>query len=334
MPTHPQLGQFPRARWRRMRKDDFSRRMMRQTTLTADDLIQPLFIHAGTDNLPIASMAGMVRLSEAAVARKCEDLCALGIPAVALFPAIPAAAKSAAAEEAWNPRGLVQRAVAAIKQATPDLGVITDLALDPYTSDGQDGLCDASGYVENDRTVAALVRQALSHLAAGADVVAPSDMMDGRVRALREACEENGYANARILAYSAKYASNLYAPFRAAVGSAATLQGDKRSYQMDPANADEALRETASDIAEGADMVMIKPGLPNLDIIWRVKQAYGMPTFAYQVSGEYAMLRAAAENGWLDEAATVLEILHCFKRAGCDGVLTYYAEDAARWLAA
>ncbi len=333
MVDHLRAGRFPQVRPRRMRADDFSRRMMRQTGLTVDDLIQPVFIAEGEASERIASMPGVTRMGVRALAKKCERYHALGIPAVVLFPSTPPAAKTADAREAWNPDGLVQRAIAAIKRAAPALGVITDVALDPYTSHGQDGLCDADGYVVNDPTVAALVKQAMSHLEAGADVVAPSDMMDGRVRAIRDACEANGHVNARILAYSAKYASTFYAPFRDAVGSAASLKGgDKYSYQMDPANGDEALRETALDIAEGADMVMVKPGLPNLDIIWRVKRAFGMPTFAYQVSGEYAMLKAAAQNGWLTERAAVLETLTSFKRAGCDGVLTYYAEQVAEWL--
>ncbi len=317
-----------------MRKDAFSRRMMRQTKLSVDDLIQPLFIHEGEpEKQPIPSMPGIFRWGLNALAEPCKRCHALGIPAVVLFPSTPSAAKSADAKQAWHPNGLVQRAIKAVKHAAPDLGVITDVALDPYTSHGQDGLCDARGYVENDRTVAALVKQAMSHVEAGADVVAPSDMMDGRVRAIRDAFEKNGYPNARILAYSAKYASTFYAPFRQAVGSASNLGGgDKRSYQMDPANADEALRETALDLAEGADMVMVKPGAINLDIVWRVKQAFGMPTFAYQVSGEYAMLKAAAEHGWLDERQAVLETLTCFKRAGCDGILTYYAAQVAEWL--
>ena len=317
-----------------MRADEFSRHMMRQAVLTVDDLIQPMFVIEGeTETEAIPSMPGVVRMGVKVLAEKCKHCHALGIPAVVLFPATAPGAKSEDAREAWNPNGLVQRAIKAVKDAAPDLGVITDVALDPYTSHGQDGLCDARGYVVNDRTVAALVQQALSHIAAGADVVAPSDMMDGRVRAIRDAFEEAGHVNARILAYSAKYASTFYAPFRDAVGSAANLAGgDKFSYQMDPANGDEALRETALDIAEGADMVMVKPGMPNLDIIWRVKQAFGMPTFAYQVSGEYAMLKAAAENRWLDERAAVLETMTCFKRAGCDGVLSYYAEQVAEWL--
>ena len=317
-----------------MRADEFSRRLMRQAVLTVDDLIQPMFViegETGTEAIP--SMPGVVRMGVKVLAEKCKRCHALGIPAVVLFPATAPGAKSEDAREAWNPNGLVQHAIKAVKDAAPDLGVITDVALDPYTSHGQDGLCDARGYVVNDRTVAALVQQALSHIAAGADVVAPSDMMDGRVRAIRDAFEEAGHVNARILAYSAKYASTFYAPFRDAVGSASNLAGgDKFSYQMDPANGDEALRETALDIAEGADMVMVKPGMPNLDIIWRVKQAFGMPTFAYQVSGEYAMLKAAAENRWLDERAAVLETMNCFKRAGCDGVLSYYAEQVAEWV--
>ena len=317
-----------------MRADEFSRRLMRQAVLTVDDLIQPMFVIEGeTETEAVPSMPGVVRMGVKVLAEKCKHCHALGIPAVVLFPATAPGAKSEDAREAWNPNGLVQRAIKAVKDAAPDLGVITDVALDPYTSHGQDGLCDARGYVVNDRTVAALVQQALSHIAAGADVVAPSDMMDGRVRAIRDAFEEAGHVNARILAYSAKYASTFYAPFRDAVGSASNLAGgDKYSYQMDPANGDEALRETALDIAEGADMVMVKPGMPNLDIIWRVKQTFGMPTFAYQVSGEYAMLKAAAENHWLDERAAVLETMTCFKRAGCDGVLSYYAEQVAEWL--
>ncbi|MGR3985241.1 MAG: porphobilinogen synthase [Gammaproteobacteria bacterium] len=326
-------GAFPRARPRRMRKDDFSRRMMRESAVTVNDLIQPLFIHDGAREVEIPSMPGIARLGIKPLAEKCAKCHALGIPAVALFPATPPQAKTDDAREAWNPRGLVQRAVAAIKRAAPELGVITDVALDPYTSHGQDGLLDAHGYVANDPSVAALVKQAMSHIEAGADVVAPSDMMDGRVRAIRDAFEQGGHPNARILAYSAKYASTFYAPFRDAVGSAANLAGgDKRSYQMDPANSDEALREVALDIAEGADMVMIKPALPNLDVIYRVKQTFGMPTFAYQVSGEYAMIKAAAANGWLDERAAVMEVLGGLKRGGCDGMLTYYAEVVAEWM--
>lgn len=333
MVDRPLAGHFPQVRSRRMRADEFSRRMMRQTVLSVDDLIQPVFIVEGDANQNIPSMPDVVRMGTTTLVKKCERYHALGIPAVVLFPAIPQDAKSADAQEAWNPNGLVQRAIKAIKQAVPELGVITDVALDSYTSHGQDGLCDDSGYVLNDCSVAAFVKQAMSHVEAGADIVAPSDMMDGRVRAIRDAFEQSGHVNARILAYSAKYASALYAPFRDAVGSAATLaSGDKLSYQMDLANSDEALRETALDIAEGADMVMIKPGLPNLDIIWRIKQTFGMPTFAYHVSGEYAMLKAATENNWLDERKTVMETMHCLKRAGCDGILTYYAEQVAEWL--
>ena len=334
MVEHPHLGRFPRTRPRRMRADDFSRRMLRETTVTVDDLIQPLFVIEGDAREKIPSMPGVERLGLKPLARQCKRLHALGIPAVTLFPVPPQTARSEHAQEAWNPNGLAQLAIAAAKDAAPDLGVITDVALDPYTLHGQDGLCDERGYVVNDRTLDALVQQALSHAQAGADVIAPSDMMDGRVRAIRDAFEQGGHVNARILAYAAKYASVLYAPFRDAVDSADNLSGaDKYSYQMDPANADEALRETALDIAEGADMVMVKPGLPNLDIVHRVKQTFGMPTFAYQVSGEYAMLKAAAANNWLDERAAVMEIITSFKRAGCDGVLSYYAEEIAGWLA-
>ena len=334
MVEHPHLGAFPRTRPRRMRKDEFSRRLMRETELGVADLIQPLFIVDGAQNHAIPSMPGISRLGSRGLIPQCKKIYQLGIPAVVLFPAVDSAHKSDTAAEAWNADGLVQRTVKAIKDVLPELGVITDIALDPYTSHGQDGLCDQHGYVENDRTLEALVKQAVSHAHAGADVVAPSDMMDGRVGAIRDALEQHGHANTRILAYCAKYASNLYAPFRDAVGSGENLgSGDKSSYQMDTANGDEALRETALDIAEGADMLLIKPGLPNLDIVWRVKQTFAMPTFAYQVSGEYAMLRAAAQNGYIDEPATVLEIMRCFKRAGADGVLTYYAEQVAGWLA-
>ena len=330
----PPRPAFPRTRPRRMRRDEFSRRLMREHRLTPDDLIQPFFVHEGENRSePVPSMPGVERLSIdllVRAARECHDL---GIPAIALFPVTPPEAKSDDAEEAYNPGGLAQRAVRAVKGAVPELGVITDVALDPFTSHGQDGLVDETGYVLNDETVEVLVRQALSHAGAGADVVAPSDMMDGRVQAIRDALEAAGHRNTRILAYSAKYASSFYGPFRDAVGSAASLGGgNKYSYQMDPANGDEALREVALDIAEGADMVMVKPGMPYLDIVWRVKEAFGMPTYAYHVSGEYAMLKAAAQNGWLDERAVVLEALLGFKRAGCDGVLTYYAMQAARWL--
>jgi len=329
-----ETGEFPRTRMRRMRRDDFSRRLMREHTLSADDLIYPVFVVDGqAQRIPVESMPGIERVSIDELQREAEELVALGIPALALFPVIPAQAKSADGQEAWNPEGLVQRAVRAVKQAAPELGVITDVALDPYTIHGQDGVVDASGYVLNDITVSALVKQALSHAEAGADVVAPSDMMDGRIGAIREALEIAGHANTRILAYSAKYASSFYGPFRDAVGSAGNLGSDgKHSYQMDPANSDEALREVALDLQEGADMVMIKPGLPYLDIVRRVKDTFGAPTFVYQVSGEYAMLAAAIRNGWLEERSVVLEALMSIRRAGADGVLTYFAKRAAGWL--
>ena len=317
-----------------MRRDDFSRRLMRESHLTTDDLIYPLFVIEGRrQREPVPSMPGVERLSLDELVRECQEAMALGIPAVAIFPVTPSAAKSLDAAEAYNPEGLAQRAVRAIKSALPQLGVITDVALDPFTTHGQDGLIDERGYVLNDATLAVLTRQALSHAEAGADIVAPSDMMDGRIGAIREALENAGHINTRILAYSAKYASAFYGPFRDAVGSAANLgAGDKYSYQMDPANSDEALREVELDLAEGADMVMVKPGLPYLDIIRRVKDEFGVPTFAYQVSGEYAMLKAAALNGWLDERKTALEALLSLKRAGADAILTYYARNVAEWL--
>jgi len=317
-----------------MRRDDFSRRLMRESQLTAADLIYPMFIIEGDGvRQPVASMPGIDRLSIDALVEEATRAADLGIPAVVLFPVIDAAQKSADAREAWNPQGLVQRAVRALKDALPELGVITDVALDPYTSHGQDGLLDESGYVVNDETVSALINQSLSHANAGADVVSPSDMMDGRIGAIRDALESEGHANVRILAYSAKYASSFYNPFRDAVGSAANLGGgDKYSYQMDPANSDEALQEVALDLAEGADMVMVKPGLPYLDIVRRVKDRFGVPTFVYQVSGEYAMQMAAIENGWLDERATVLEVLTGIKRAGADAILSYFSLRVARWL--
>ena len=325
---------FPRVRPRRMRKNAFSRRLMRENLLTVSDLIYPLFVIEGDHRREnVASMPGVARLSLDMLLEDCRTASELGIPAVALFPVTPPESKSPGAEEAWNPDGLAQRAVRAIKQALPELGVITDVALDPFTSHGQDGLIDSQGYVLNDETIEALVRQALSHAEAGADIVAPSDMMDGRVGAIRDALEAAGHIHTRILAYSAKYASAFYGPFRDAVGSAANLgSGNKYSYQMDPANSDEALREIELDLAEGADMIMIKPGLPYLDIIRRAKDRFGVPTFAYQVSGEYAMLKAAALNGWLDESKTVLEALLSLKRAGADAILTYYARDVALWL--
>lgn len=334
MTVHPQPGAFPASRPRRMRRDAFSRALMRENTLTASDLLQPLFVIAGVNMTEaIKSMPGVLRQSCDLIAERCVTLRQLGVPAVVLFPVIPPAAKSDLAEEAYNPDGLVQQTIRAIKQKAPEIGVITDVALDPYTRHGQDGLIDDCGYVRNDETVAVLVKQALSHAVAGADVVAPSDMMDGRIAAIRAALEQAGFIDTRILSYAAKYASCLYHPFREAVGSAENLAGgDKYTYQMDIANSDEALREVALDIAEGADMIMVKPGLPYLDIVWRVKQAFGMPTFAYHVSGEYAMLKAAGDNGWLDQKKAVMETMTAFKRAGCDGILTYYAETVARWL--
>lgn len=328
------MSNFPYTRPRRMRRDDFSRRMMRENQLTPDDLIFPVFVLEGEQQREaVPSMPGVERVSIDELLKEAGELVELGIPAIALFPVVPTEKKSDEAEEAWNPDGLAQRAVRALKEKYPELGVITDVALDPFTSHGQDGLLDEDGYVTNDATVEALVKQSLSHAEAGADIVAPSDMMDGRVGAMREALETAGFVNTRILAYSAKYASSYYGPFRDAVGSAGNLGGgNKYSYQMDPANGDESLHEVALDIEEGADMVMIKPGMPYLDIVYRVKQAFGVPTFVYHVSGEYAMLKAAAQNGWLNEEAVVLEALLGMKRAGADGILTYYAKDVARWL--
>jgi porphobilinogen synthase len=316
-----------------MRFDDFSRRLMRETTLSADNLIYPMFVIEGRNQRQaVPSMPGVERVTIDELVREAEGLAKLGIPALALFPVTPTEAKSLDAEEAWNPEGLAQRAVRAVKKAVPELGVITDVALDPFTTHGQDGIIDDSGYVLNDITVAALVKQALSHAAAGADVVAPSDMMDGRIGAIRESFEVEGHVNTRILAYSAKYASSFYGPFRDAVGSAGSLgKGNKYSYQMDPANSDEALREVALDLQEGADMIMVKPGLPYLDIVRRVKDTFGAPTFVYQVSGEYAMLTAAIRNGWLDERGAIMESLLSIRRAGADGILTYFAKQAAQW---
>ncbi len=327
-------GQFPAIRMRRMRRDDFSRRLMRESSLTADDLIYPVFVLEGDrQREPVASMPGIERLSIDELLRDATQLLELGIPALALFPVTPADKKSDNASEAWNPDGLAQRAVRALKDRFPELGVITDVALDPFTSHGQDGLIDDNGYVLNDETVEVLVNQALSHADAGADIVAPSDMMDGRIGAIRQALESAGHRNTRILAYSAKYASSFYGPFRDAVGSAANLGGgNKYSYQMDPANSDESLWEVSLDLEEGADMVMVKPGMPYLDIVRRIKDQFGAPTFVYQVSGEYAMLKAASQNGWLDERAVVLESLLACKRAGADGILTYFAKAAAEWL--
>jgi len=324
---------YPYTRPRRMRRDDFSRRLMRETRLSADDLILPVFIHELSGRVAVGSMPGVERLSIDELLRVAERAAELRIPAITLFPVTAPEAKSLDAAAAWHPEGLAQRAIRALKQRFPELGVVTDVALDPYTSHGQDGLLDEAGYVANDITNEALVQQALSHAEAGADIVAPSDMMDGRIGAIREALEEAGHVNTRILAYSAKYASSFYGPFRDAVGSAGALGGgNKYTYQMDPGNSDEALREVGLDLDEGADMVMIKPGLPYLDIVRRVKDHFGAPTFVYQVSGEYAMLKAAALNGWLDERACALEALTAIKRAGADGVLTYFALDAARWL--
>ncbi len=328
-------GVFSATRMRRMRRDDFSRRLMRESVLTVDDFIYPVFVLEGAGRVEqVGSMPGVERQSLDVLLRTAERAAKLGIPALALFPVVDASLKSLSAEEAYNPDGLVPRVVQALKREFPELGVITDVALDPYTSHGQDGLIDASGYVLNDETLEVLVKQALCHAQAGADVVAPSDMMDGRIGRIRQALESQGQIYTRILAYSAKYASAFYGPFRDAVGSAANLgKGNKYTYQMDPANTDEALREVALDIEEGADMVMVKPGMPYLDIVRRVKDEFKVPTYAYQVSGEYAMLKAAAQNGWLNEEACVLESLLAFKRAGADGILTYFALDAAEYLA-
>jgi porphobilinogen synthase len=317
-----------------MRFNDFSRRLMRENCLSVDDLIYPMFVTEGTHQREsISSMPGVERFSLDELLTEAEEIYKLGIPAIALFPVTPANQKSDNAAEAYNPDGLVQRSVRALKQAFPQLGIITDVALDPFTSHGQDGLIDQNGYVLNDETIEVLVKQALSHAEAGADIVAPSDMMDGRIGAIRAALEAQNYTNTLILAYSAKYASSFYGPFRDAVGSAGNLgKGNKYSYQMDPANSDEAMREILLDLQEGADMVMVKPGMPYLDIIRRVKEKYGAPTFAYQVSGEYAMIKAAAMNGWLDEKQVVLESLLAFKRAGSDAILTYYAKSVAQWL--
>lgn len=325
---------FPFTRMRRMRSSGFTRRLMQETRLSTADLIYPMFVTDGkTAREPVASMPGVDRVNLDELLKEAQQIHALGIPAIALFPVIADKLKSELAEEAYNPDGLLQRAVRALKQTVPDLGIITDVALDPYTSHGQDGLTNDQGYVINDETVAVLVRQAVSHAEAGADIVAPSDMMDGRIGAIRQALEANGLIHTLILAYAAKYASSFYGPFRDAVGSAKNLGGGgKYTYQMDPANSDEALREVALDIQEGADIVMVKPALPYLDVLYRVKQTFGMPTFAYNVSGEYAMLKAAAANGWLDERKTVIEALLSCKRAGADAILTYHAKQVAVWL--
>ena len=325
---------FPATRMRHMRAYEFSRRMMRESRLDTSDLIWPVFVLEGDDGVQeVESMPGVRRMTIDRLLPAAEHCLELGIPAVALFPVVGADCKSDDAREAWNPEGLSQRAVKALKERFPELGIITDIALDPFTSHGQDGLIDDSGYVVNDETVDVLVKQALSHVEAGADVVAPSDMMDGRIGAIRQALETEGFPNKQILAYSAKYASSFYGPFRDAVGSAGSLGGgNKYSYQMDPANSNEALREVKLDLEEGADMVMVKPAMPYLDIIRRVKDSFDVPTFAYHVSGEYAMLKAASLNGWLDEESVVLEALVSMKRAGADGILTYFAIQAAEWL--
>jgi len=325
---------YPYTRKRRMRRNDFSRRLMREHSLSASDFIYPMFVIEGEQQRqPVESMPGIERVSIDLLLEEANEIYHLGIPAIALFPVVGESGKSDDADEAWNPEGLIQRARSAHKAAQPELGVITDVALDPYTSHGQDGLLDETGYVTNDATIEVLVKQALSHAAAGADVVAPSDMMDGRIGAIREALESNGHLNTRILAYAAKYASSFYGPFRDAVGSADNLAGgNKYTYQMDPGNSNEALHEVALDIDEGADMIMIKPGLPYLDIVRRVSEELQFPTFVYQVSGEYAMLKAAGQNGWIDEKACALEALLSIKRAGANGILTYYAKSAAAWL--
>ena len=328
------LASYPHGRPRRLRRDDFTRNLVRENALTPYDLIYPVFVHEGRQRREaVASMPGVERLSLdllLPVAAQCVEL---GIPALALFPVIDPALKTPDGQEAWNANGLVPRVVRELKKEFPQLGVMTDVALDPFTSHGQDGLLDETGYILNDETVAVLVRQALAQAEAGVDIVAPSDMMDGRIGAIRAALESAGAIHTRIMAYSAKYASAFYGPFRDAVGSASSLgKSNKKVYQMDPGNSDEALREVAMDIAEGADMVMVKPGMPYLDIVRRVKDEFRVPTFAYQVSGEYAMLKAAAQNGWLDHDAVMMESLLAFKRAGADGVLTYFALDAARKL--
>jgi porphobilinogen synthase len=333
--TYGFSGSFPARRMRRMRRDDFSRRLMREHRLSADDLIYPVFVLDGAKREePVASLPGVSRKTIDLLFHDAERCLQLGVPAMALFPVIPVEQKSLDAAEAWRSEGLVPRVVRALKERFPELGIITDVALDPYTSHGQDGLIDAEGYVLNDETVVALVKQASCHAEAGVDMVAPSDMMDGRIGSIRGVLDAGGHQRTRIMAYAAKYASSFYGPFRDAVGSAGNLGGgNKYTYQMDPANTDEALWEVELDIAEGADMVMVKPGMPYLDIVHRVKQAFGVPTAVYQVSGEYAMLKAAAQNGWLDERACVMEALLAFKRAGADAILSYFALAAAQWLA-
>ena len=328
------LGKFPVRRMRRLRRDDFSRRMVREHRLSADDFIYPVFVIDGKNRREaVPSMPGVERLTVDGLLEQAARCVELGVPAMALFPVVDSKLRTADAREAFNPDGLAPRAIRALKDRFPQLGVVTDIALDPYTSHGQDGLIDESGYVLNDETIEALVKQALTHANAGADIVAPSDMMDGRIGALRRALDQGGHIYTRILAYAAKYASSFYGPFRDAVGSAANLgKGDKYTYQIDPANSDEALWEAGMDLEEGADMIMVKPGMPYLDIVRRVKDEFGAPTFVYQVSGEYAMLQAAGINGWIDRRKCVLESLLAFKRAGADGILTYFALEAAAWL--
>ncbi|WP_448243064.1 porphobilinogen synthase [Pseudoxanthomonas mexicana] len=324
---------YPYTRPRRMRRDEFSRRLMRENVLTTNDLIYPVFVHEEKGRVPVASMPGVERLSIDELLRVGEEALELGVPVLDLFGVPDPAAKTADGRIAWDEDGIIPRAIRALKARFPELGVMSDQALDPYTTHGQDGLIDDTGYILNDETIEALEKQSLAHAAAGVDILSPSDMMDGRIGAIREALEKAGFINTRIMSYAAKYASAFYGPFRSAVGSAGNLgKGNKFTYQMDPANSNEALHEIALDLDEGADMVMVKPGLPYLDVIRRVKDEFGVPTFAYQVSGEYAMIKAAAANGWLDEKACALEALTAFKRAGADGVLTYFALDAARWL--
>lgn len=328
------LGQFPNTRMRRMRSDSFSRRLMQENALTVNDLIYPMFILEGKNRREtVESMPGVERLSIDLLLEEAKELVELGIPAIAIFPVTPTEIKTELAEESYNPQGLAQKAIKAVKKAFPELGIISDVALDPFTVHGQDGIIDDSGYVLNDVTTEVLVKQALSHAEAGVDIVAPSDMMDGRIGAIRAALEKAGFHNVKIMAYSAKYASSYYGPFRDAVGSAGNLKGaDKKNYQMDPANSNEAMKEIALDLQEGADMVMVKPGMPYLDIVRRVKSEFEVPTFAYQVSGEYAMHMAAIQNGWLAEEPVIMESLLAFKRAGADGILTYFAKTAAKWL--
>ncbi len=325
---------FPQTRLRRLRSYEFSRRMVRESTLSPDDLIQPVFVCEGSSHFePVSSMPGVERLSIDLLIEKAKRLYDLGIPAIAVFPVVPKQKKSANAEEAFNPDGLVQCAISAIRDAVPEIGVMADVALDPFTIDGHDGITNSEGYVENDVTLEVIVKQALSQARAGVQIIAPSEMMDGRVGVIRDALESEGFTNVLILSYAAKYASAFYGPFRNAVGSASELAGrDKRTYQIDPANGDEAIREVAMDISEGADMVMVKPGMPYLDVLHRVKAEFGMPTFVYQVSGEYSMLMAAIQNGWLDEKTVILESFMSFKRAGADGVLSYFSERIAEWL--